>query len=255
MKQKLLNFLQINADDVDNYYIEPDEGHSILKSDSTLFELSPDEFLEYAEQDSISKDIRGSINALTNTKRAIECQCDIIHFSLGIPYKKLDFPTKLENIQKMGILAKARSSKSSIFTRINKIRVNLEHYYKKPDSDRVVDAIEIAQLFLAVTTLSLNNVTCHFYIIYENNESNLGLSPSDYWRNGISISYVDKENHFKLSNPKTQNTLIISGSSKNELDTFLGLINLSVNVGKMQVIETTNQKRLFKQFYTNLIED
>ena len=102
VKNKLLDFFELFGD-INNFYIDPCGGTSILVNNPQLFEIDPREFLEYAYRDFELDDNRGYINALSNVKRSIECQSEIIHYSFGLDYKKLDFPTKIENVQKMGI--------------------------------------------------------------------------------------------------------------------------------------------------------
>jgi len=42
------------------------------------FEIKPKDFLNYSKKDFKAKNERGNINALTNAKRAIDCQTDKI---------------------------------------------------------------------------------------------------------------------------------------------------------------------------------
>jgi hypothetical protein len=243
MGKKLKPFLQKIIDlNIDEWYIEPDSGSSIFDKDPNRFEIDPKEFLEYASQDFELEDNRGFINALSNVKRAIESQSDIIHFSFGIPYKKLDFPTKIENIQKMGI------SPSVILKQINKIRVNLEHFYKIPDRDRVEDAIQIAQLFLDVTTLSLSTFWGNFDIDNEKNEEKV-KSEDVKW---VRVIFNSDKKRFELTyweNGEKNSTIEISSGD----DDYLKLINVSIEIAKnMHILNEKTQKRFFKRFYLNL---
>ena len=90
MAHKLLTFFEKIGTDVSLYSVDRDYGgvygESILKIDPKRFEIDPETFLDYAKEDFLSFDERGCINALSNVKRSIECQSDIIHFSFGIPY-------------------------------------------------------------------------------------------------------------------------------------------------------------------------
>lgn len=240
MENKLSLFFENVEINIDTYYIEPEGADSILKQDPTRSDINPKEFLEYAYDDFELGDNRGFINALSNVKRAIESQSDIIHFSFGISYENLNFPTKMENIQKMGI------SPSIILKHINKIRVNLEHFYRIPDRDRVEDAIQIAQLFLDVTTLSLTTFWGSFYIFNENEEEK-----DDKIHNGIRVEY-DKE-RFKLThikNGKINSEIEISAIDG---DNYLKLIKLSIVIGKhMHNFDEKVGKRIFQHFLLKL---
>lgn len=243
MTEKLSKFFKIIAIDSCLYYIEPDCGGSILKIDPNRFEINPREFLEYAYSDFELEGNRGLINALTNVKRSIECQSEIIHYSLGIPYENLDFPTKMENLQKWGF------SPSVILKHINKIRVALEHFYKIPDPERVDDAIQIAQLFLDVTTLLLSNFWERIIISADEDERTI-----DTPLKNISVSF--SENQFILSSfdEKYQPyEVLITPNDKN--DYFL-LIGFVIDIekhwhGNEMTIE--NNKRIFERFYAKAI--
>ena len=187
MTKKLSSFFkQVNIDP-SSYYIELGSGSPILETDPTRFEIQPRQFLEYAYSDLEREGNRGLINALSNVKRAIESQSEVIHFSLGIPYEILSFPGKMENIQKMGF------SPSVILKHINKIRVDLEHFYKIPDYERVEDAVQIAQLFLDVTTLFLTSFWTDFEIFSDKDEIQM---KSDKIFNGFNVDFSKGE--FKM---------------------------------------------------------
>lgn len=51
---------------------------------ATQFEVTPTEYLAFAENDLESKDLRGLINALSNTKRALDCQIDSLLYTFGL---------------------------------------------------------------------------------------------------------------------------------------------------------------------------
>ncbi len=254
-------FSEINFD-ANSCIVEPDSGSSILEEDSQHFEISPLEFLEYAKQDFQLANDHGFINALTNVKRSIECQSDIIHYSLGIPYEKLNFPLKIDNLQKMGL------TPSLIFKKINNIRVDLEHFYKKPESGKVEDSIEIAQLFIDITTLSLGTFMQYYSIIQidkidkkivdkSGDDVEESESPMYYgnFKNGVKFGYRNDQKDFMLSfikNGIDAGTVVVN--SKNMKD-YLKIINLSVQIGKdLRVVEERTQKRLAKEFLLKIFE-
>ena len=53
------------------------------------FNISPDEFINYAKKDIVLADKHGLVNAMSNAKRAIECQADTVLDSLtGVELKR-----------------------------------------------------------------------------------------------------------------------------------------------------------------------
>jgi len=53
------------------------------------FPLDPKDFLTFAKKDFFAADTRGLVNALSNAKRAIDCQTDSILIALGFGKKKV----------------------------------------------------------------------------------------------------------------------------------------------------------------------
>jgi len=108
--------------------------------------LKPTEYLNFARCDIIKGDTRALVNALSNIKRAIDCQLDILLEMYGLLRlsikEKWSFPKKIEIIQKIGIIA------PQILNLINSRRVQLEHYHKKPKKEEVVEFLDIAELFI-----------------------------------------------------------------------------------------------------------
>ena len=216
-KMTLLEIIKKVKIDFTQCLIELDFG-SIL---DYQFEITPNDFLTYCKQDFKSNDNRGSINALTNSKRAIDCQTDKVFCLLGLdpndfppiieefvdkskhsPSKK-DIPLRLRFIQALnlapaGIIANARL-----------LRNKLEHYYKKPTNEEVSGAIDIAGLFILATENKLKSMW-DFYIT--DNEKYSSRPPNEVrMPDCISISFDDKkflfnvvgcigtENHLKMS--------------------------------------------------------
>ena len=113
------------------------------------FEITPKQFLEYAEKAIEEGGNAGYINALSNIKRAIDCQLDLLGYILG-QFRKAKkenwkFPRKIEFMRSTGLVA------PEVLTKINRKRNELEHEYKCPATEEVKDALDIANLFLAST--------------------------------------------------------------------------------------------------------
>jgi hypothetical protein len=113
------------------------------------FQTKPHDFLRFAEYDLNNKYEHHLINALSNLKRAIDCQLDSLLFGFGLydqaKKKKLSFPKKVALLNSFGIIS------PRILKRINQKRNLLEHEYISPAEDDVEDALDVANLFIAYT--------------------------------------------------------------------------------------------------------
>ena len=149
-----------------------------LKSE---FDIFPQDFLKFAELDLSSEHDHNIINALSNSKRAIDCQVDLLLLAFGFyklsQQKMWGFPTKLDHIEKLGVIA------PRILKKINKKRNLLEHQFVIPTKEEVEDMLDIAVLFVAGTEkytlrfspiLILNNAELNnqylFNLDYENRQ-------------------------------------------------------------------------------------
>lgn len=113
------------------------------------FELTPRQLFAFATQDFREKYNHHLVNALSNVKRAIECQLDslLVAFSLFDRAAKEDWslPKKVDLIERLGIVA------PDILKRINRKRNLLEHEYSSPQINDVEDALDVARLFIELT--------------------------------------------------------------------------------------------------------
>lgn len=138
-------------------YLRSDMGTGYL----CPFSVTPEEFITFAKADIFSRDPRGYINALTNAKRAIDCQTDSLITSLGFDPDKLDkqigshgvsalkaasgqnhAPMKFRFLEALGIATPA------IVAKMRQLRNALEHDYRRPRSNEVRNAIDVAELFV-----------------------------------------------------------------------------------------------------------
>ena len=142
--------------------------------------IKPKEYLEFAERDIQGKDLRGAVNALSNSKRAIDCQVENIIASFGLP-KKRNFPERLELIQSLGLVA------PRIVRKIVQTRNLIEHGYAHVGVADAEDAVDIATLFVEAT----NKIFQHSYMrsLYISDQSTYIELTSEE----IAQSILDKE--------------------------------------------------------------
>jgi hypothetical protein len=126
------------------------------------YPLTPKFFLNSARDDFKDKSARGLVNALTNAKRAIDCQTDSFLSAIGYTPKGLEKqlgktviegllkfaenpgqPLKFLVLESLGIVT------PGIVNRVRDVRHLLEHQYKKPSAKAVKDAIDVAALYLS----------------------------------------------------------------------------------------------------------
>lgn len=129
----------------------------------TGFDISPDEFLDFAKYDLAAKYDHHLVNSLSNTKRAIDSQLDslLIGFGLSKRAKNWHFPAKINFLHGIGIIS------PRILNKINKKRNLLEHEYKNPTEEEVEDALDVAELFISYTNKYLIRAIRDFYLIGE----------------------------------------------------------------------------------------
>lgn len=134
----------------------------------TAFETMPSEFIGFAENDLQSTFAHKYINALSNSKRALDCQADRLLKLFGYYQEAKDkfwgFPKKLELIQRFEILA------PRVLNKINKTRNLMEHQYIKPNAAQVEDFLDIVSLFIASTEHYASNFISYVDYINETND-------------------------------------------------------------------------------------
>jgi len=106
--------------------------------------VTPKEYLGFADKDLLLVDTRGLVNALSNAKRAINCQITSLLTVLGLQNTG-DLQEKFQRFEDIGILAPRVSKK------INKLECLLENQFSKPSLEDAEDAIDIATLFVEAT--------------------------------------------------------------------------------------------------------
>jgi hypothetical protein len=138
---------------------------------AVLMEINPKgidilDYLYFAKADLLSKDLRGSINALSNAKRAIHLLIDsfLELFGLKKIYGEDNFPTKLEIIERI------EAFPTRLLKHLNKKRNLIEHDYDQIGLDESQEFVEIAEIFLKL---------CYPYLKYSMIGTRVGEINSD----------------------------------------------------------------------------
>ncbi len=136
---------------------------TVLSHDS---DIAPEDFLAFAKRDIEGEDTQSFVNALSNAKRAIDCQVDRVLSCLGLDARRQYLPAKLATLRELNVVA------PQIIKRVITARNYLEHEYKCPDPVLVRDAIDIASLFVGATNEPLRLFQEEFWL--GNDEDMLG---------------------------------------------------------------------------------
>lgn len=221
------------------------EGDNDREYEATLaynFDISPEEFLEFAIEDVEKPNKRGLVNALSNAKRAIDCQVDKILFCFGIrPDKSVkilqklnlprlnDLPAKMQVLQEIGIVA------PRVIRKVVQKRNYLEHEYKCPEQEQVEDAVDIAQLFIEASNKTLH--TFAGFAIYDHSD--------DKQHKAIFVDYKEEEDEGKfMINVLLEDIPAIGGSKGLESIFEEALLDYySVPMARLAIALKNNRRR------------
>ncbi|GGK74636.1 hypothetical protein ACD591_06965 [Rufibacter glacialis] len=226
-------------------YIQPTNGGALRHN----FEISPKEFLSFSKQDFKIDDKRGRVNALSNAKRAIDCQIDKIFWCFGMDPAKYpdavnlfikssnnvssrkDIKPQLMFLQAMGF------APASIIANTRNLRHKLEHYYKAPSYEQVSEAIDLAELFISATDSKL--VRWDYIITDNENLENDGVKVKfdadnylfkiyEYRKKGDSTLSTDREEDITFKNNQVEffHLMKIATSLDYETDIQEALVDL-----------------------------
>jgi hypothetical protein len=150
-------FIEAAKLDWSEMYFETDTGTAL----SHDFPLGPGDFLAFARADFALENAHDFVNALSNAKRAVDCQTDIFISANGLDPQNLSkqlgkssMAGSSQDLQRQGITLKFRLlaelgvATPSIVARMRKLRNDLEHDYRRPRRNEVSDAIDVAELFV-----------------------------------------------------------------------------------------------------------
>lgn len=198
MKTIFLQLLKDTKIDLTKAYLVPYSGSGDTDS---KFDLTPKNFLRFANQDLKEKDDRGIINSLTNSKRAIDCQTDEALEKCGIKSNDFDHEIKKfvdhfdldEDIPiKLKIIHSLNLAPSITISKTRTLRNKLEHFYKKPTIHEAKEALDVADLFIRSVEGKFKMLTNDFGLTDEKNYGDGGQYDGNYYldfKNGLSLSF------------------------------------------------------------------
>ncbi len=183
------------------------------------FDIPPVTFLKFAYRDLQNHDDYGIVNAVTNAKRAIDCEVDKFITSLGyvpdkLPKNARDFSKRYCELYgdikvhpKFRLLRSLGIAPITLISKIRDVRHLLEHRYQLPKANEASEAVEIAELFVCTLDFALNSFRDCIHIA--DNESNfqqdsltskLILNHQDGAFKVTGLTKKEKTNDTKISN-------------------------------------------------------
>ena len=195
------------------------------------FDISPEQFLEFAKKDIENSGKHALVNALSNSKRAIDCQVDKILHCFGINAKRQNFPAKLELLQELGVVA------PRIVGKVVQERNYLEHEYKCPKKGQVKDFIDITTLFLEASSATLHN----FYNSFIVGDKKNMFDDEERFKRCIFFNFDPDNKKFELSGYKN-GASIGSIRIKSVDKEYLTIIKLaiSISIGKEEAFRSSS---------------
>lgn len=166
MKDEILDYFQKNINDFIHNLSDGDGGG--LSVILPIFELTPRDFIEFAE-----KDLEGEltsyklVNATSNLKRAIDSKLDYLLTFLNLDdlYRK----KRLGIDKKLGFFNKAGIFNSRSFTKLNNYRNRLEHHYEIPAVQEVDVYYDLVVAFVSISEsfvfqlMSMGDINLYYY--------------------------------------------------------------------------------------------
>jgi hypothetical protein len=178
----LIRLMDFNVTQIE---VEFDSGTTIEHK----FEIQASDFMNYAELDLQQNTEHGLVNALSNAKRAIDCQIDTVLGCFGLLSSR-KFPQKMEILHDIGIIA------PRIINKVIKARNYLEHEYVKPEKELVEDAVDIASLFVHTLDKSLRYFNSNYTIQSFPSNFKKGCRPrSD---KGLYITFDEERKQYNI---------------------------------------------------------
>lgn len=166
-------------------------------TDKIPHKLKAEDFLSFAEDDMKGDSDKDIVNTLGNLKRAIENRMDCLLFAFKYyeQAKNLNFPDKVQKLNKLGIVA------PRILAKINRIRNLLEHQYQIPKRRDIEEAYDIAILFLAYTNRFITNFATDGDFYIDGEESKRYMIHFEWEENSVRIKLGKVEYDLKPTNP------------------------------------------------------
>lgn len=131
-----------------------------------IYDISSEEFLDFAENAIAFETKEGNVNAISNLKRALDCEMDMFFESINIKRifdkKNLKFEKKSQFLADIGLFP------IQTINKLNFMRNKLEHEYRTPE---IYDLYTYYELVWSVVRI----LDLYLELLYTNGEINVEL--------------------------------------------------------------------------------
>lgn len=238
--------------DVIQFILQADEIERDASSGSDIiipiYDISSEEFLDFAENAMASGTKEGIVNAISNLKRAIDCEMDMFFECINIKRifdkKNLKFEKKTQFLASIGLFP------IQTINKLNMMRNKLEHEYKTPE---IFDLHTYYELVWSVVKI----LDLYLELLYVNSEIYLQLyvENNEYY---LTIMHDKKECAFRFeikdrTKGKKGETKRLNVSLKNQSDTYNFIKAFNIYLLSIQYFDYGNLN-LYKKKVQRLME-
>lgn len=129
------------------------------------FDLTPFDYIDFAEKELESNSERSKINCVGHLKRAVDCQLDVFLFAYNLSpiftKNNLKFSKKLEVVSESNIFSTRSLNK------LNTIRNKMDHEYSVPDIKDLELYFELSSAFVSVLENAIDIIHSNTKMIWE----------------------------------------------------------------------------------------
>lgn len=188
-----------------------------------IHDISPEEFLDFAENAIASESKEGMINAISNLKRALDCEMDMFFESINLKSifdkKNLKFEKKTQFLAEIGLFPIRTINK------LNSMRNKMEHEYKTPEISDLHAYYELVWSVVKIINLYLE-------LLYVNSEIYLILYRGDD-RYYFTLEHDKKKGIFRFDlrdwtkgHEREEVQLVVGLKNQNDVHDFIKVFSL-----------------------------
>lgn len=213
-----------------------------------IYDISSEEFLDFAENAIASGTKEGIVNAVSNLKRALDCEMDMFFESINIKRifdkKNLKFEKKTQFLANIGLFP------IQTINKLNFMRNKLEHEYKTPEIHDLYTYYELVWSVIKILDLYLEllyiNGEINLVIHIKNNEYHF-MMKHDIKECAFEFEIID----WTKGKEREQKTLNLSLKNQGDVDNFI--IAFNIYLLSIQYFDYGNLN-LYKKKVKRLIE-